>query len=175
MENSLQARSGKGYDVKQNTDGTIDICFRQQILDPAMTGIVVLPVLFFTSCSGIFGVSNTFGMPGGIITSIVLIAAIFIAGYFGVGFFNSKEAEIKIIPGQRIEFGRHALNKSAIEKIGVQAGSMGANRFKVFALAGGEKIFITEFIPSATAKAIQDGIQEFLNRTQPVWVVPVPS
>lgn len=165
MENSLKAASGKGYDLKQNTDGTIEISFHQQILDPAMTAIVVLPVLFFSSCSGIFGLGNTYGIPGGIMVSILLIAAIFIAGYFGIGFFNRQESRIKIIPGQGIEFGNRVLNKSDIERIGMQAGNMGANRFKVFALAGGEKIFITEFISSAIAKAIKEGIQEHLHKT----------
>jgi hypothetical protein len=165
MENSANASSGKGYDLKQNTDGTIDICFRQQTLDPAMTTIFILPILFFSSCSGIFGVENTFGMPGGIIVSLFLIAAIFIAGYLALGFFNSKKSSIRIIPGQGIEFGSHTLAKPDIEKISLQAGNIGVNRFRVYALAGGEKIFITEYVSAAMAKAIQSGVQECLNKT----------
>lgn len=165
MGNSLKATSGKGYDLKQSTDGTIEICFQQQILDPAMTGFVVLPVLFFSACLGVFGMGNTFAIPGGIISLIFLIVAISIVGYVGIGFFNRQQSSIKIIPGKGIEFGSHVLNKSDIQSIGLQAGNMGANRFKVFTLAKGEKIFITEFVPSATAKAIQSGIQECLNKT----------
>jgi hypothetical protein len=163
MENSLKAKSGKGYDLKQNTDGTIEINFQQQILDPAMTGFVVLPVLFFSACMGIFGLGNTFAIPGGIPFLVFLIAAISIAGYMGVGFFNRQQSGIKITPGKGVEFGSHVLNKSDIQSVGLQAGSMGTNRFKVFTLVKGEKIFITEFVSSATARAIQSGIQECLN------------
>jgi hypothetical protein len=163
MENSAKASSGKGYDLKQNTDGTIEIGFRQQILDPAMMTLFILPI--FTSCSGIFAVGNTFGMPGGIIASIFLVAAVFVAGSMGIRFFNNKKSSIKIIPGQGIEFGSHAMTQSEIEKIGMEAGNIGAMRFRVYALAGGEKIFITEYVSAAMAKAIQGGIQEHLNKT----------
>jgi hypothetical protein len=104
-------------------------------------------------------------MPGGDIVSILLIAAIFIAGYLLLGFFNSKESRIKIIPGQGIEFGSHALTKSNIEKIGLQAGNIGANCFRVYALAEGEQVFITEFVSAVIARAIQGAIQEYLNKT----------
>lgn len=163
MRNIFKAASGKGYELNRNTDGTIDIRFRQQIMDPAMMTIFIFPTLFFTSCSGVFAVGNTYGMPGGIITAIFLLAAVFIAGYIGIGFFNSKESRIKIIPGQAIEFGNQTLTRSDIEKIGTQSGNMGANSFRVYALAGGEKIFITEYVPAAMARAIQNGIQEHLN------------
>lgn len=164
MENSMKATSGKGYDLNRNTDGTIDIRFRQQTIDPAMVTIFILPTLFFTSCSGVFAVDNTFGMPGGIITSIILLVAILVAGYVGVGFYNNQESRIRIIPGQGIEFGTRALNNAEIEKIAMQAGSVGANCFRVYALAGGEKIFVTEYVTAAMAKAIQDGIQEHLGK-----------
>jgi hypothetical protein len=164
MENTLNAKSGKGYDLKQNEDGTIEISYQQQILDPAMTGFVVLPVLFFSTCMGIFGLGNTFAIPGGIPLLIFLIAAISIAGYIGVVFFNRQQSSIKITPRKEVEFGNHVLNVSDIQSVGLQAGSMGANRFKVFTLTKGEKIFITEFVSSATARAIQSGIQECLNK-----------
>ena len=165
MENSAKVTPGNGYELKQNTDGTIDICFRQQILDPAMTALFILPVLFFTSCSGIFALGNTFGMPGGLVVSLLLIAGVFIAGCMGLGYFNSKKVGIKIIPGQGIEFGSHALARPDIESICLQAGNIGAKRFRVFALSGGEKIFITEYVSAAMARLIQSRIQEHLNIT----------
>lgn len=79
MKNSAKATSVRESESRQNADGTIDICFCQQVMDPAMMALFILPVMFFTSCSGIFAVDNTFGMPGGIIVSMVLIAAVFIA------------------------------------------------------------------------------------------------
>jgi hypothetical protein len=164
MENSAKATSGKGYESKRNTDGTIDICFRQQILDPAMTALFILPVLFFSSCSGIFAVGNTFGMPGGIVVSIILIVALFIAGYFGLGFFNSRKSMIKIMPGRGIEFGGHVLDNSDMERVGLQAGNMGAKSFRVYALSGSEKMFITEYVSAAIARAIQGEIQEHMNK-----------
>jgi hypothetical protein len=164
MENSIKATPRKKYGPKQNADGTIDICFRQQIIDPAMVILFLLPSLLFTSCSGIFAVDNTFGIPGGITSSIVLIVVLCLAGYKGIELFNSKEASIKIIPGKGIEFGSHALANSEVEKIGMQAGNIGANRFRVYALTGGEKIFMTEYVSASIAKAIQSGIQDCLGK-----------
>lgn len=66
---------------------------------------------------------------------------------------------------QGIEFGNQALPQSDIEKIGMEAGNLGTMRFRVYALAGGEKIFITEYVSAATARAIQSGIQEHLNKS----------
>jgi hypothetical protein len=165
MENSLKASSGKELSSNQNADGTIDMYFRQQTIDPSMVVLFLLPSLLFTSCSGVFAVDNTFGIPGGVIPSLVLIAIICIAGYIGVGFFNNKNASLKIIPGQGIDFGGHALAKSAVEKIGMQAGNIGAKCFRVYALAGGEKIFITEYVSASTAKALQSGIQEYMGKS----------
>ena len=164
MENSFKATSGKGYDSNQNADGTIDICFRQQIMDPAMMVIFIFPIFFATSCSGIFGLENTYGMPGGAITSFLLLVVVSIAGYKAIEFFNSKKTSIKIIPGQGIEFGGRTLANSAIEKIGTQAGNKSGKSCRVYALVGGEKIFITEFTSSAVATAIQSGIQECLKK-----------
>jgi hypothetical protein len=164
MENSAKVTSAQEYDLSNNADGSIDICFRQQVLDPSMTAIVILPVLFFTSCSGVFAVGNAYGIPGGIVVSILLIVAIFFASYVGLGYLNSKDARIRIIPGQGIEFGGRVLQIASIERIGTQAGNMGAKSFRVYALAGGEKKFITEYVTVAIAKAIQSEIQERLNK-----------
>jgi hypothetical protein len=64
MENSAQATPSKEYDLNSNTDGSIDISFSHQIMDPAMMTLFIFPILFFTSCSGILAVDNTFGIPG---------------------------------------------------------------------------------------------------------------
>jgi hypothetical protein len=164
MNNSLKTAFNKEYDSKINSDGTIDITYSQQIIDPSMVVLFLLPSLFFSSCSGIFAVDNTFGIPGGIITSIVLIIALFIAGYIGVGLVNNKKANLKIIPGQGVEFGSHSLVKSEVDKIGLQSGSIGAHCFKVYALAGSEKIYVTEYVSASVAKAIQRILQESLSK-----------
>jgi len=165
MKNSLKAASGKEYKSSQNPDGTIEISFSQQIIDPAMVVLFLLPSLLFSSCSGIFAVDNTFGIPGGITSSLVLIVLFCIAGYKGIGFFNNKKAKIKIISGQGIEFGNQVLANSDVNKIGLQAGNIGANCFRVYALAGDEKIFITEYVSASIAKAIQSGIQEHMGKS----------
>jgi len=150
--------------INQNADGSKVINYSQQIIDPAMVTIFLLPSLFFTSCSGIFAVDNTFGIPGSVEMSIVLIFVIFIAAWFVVKHFNNKAASITIVPDQGVVFGDMKLSFAAIKKIGMEAASIGKNCFRVYAMSGDDKIFITEYVSASSAKAIMSGIQEQLGK-----------
>jgi len=158
----MEASETKGTVINQNTDGSKDIHYSQQIIDPAMVSIFLLPSLFFTSCSGIFAVDNTFGIPGSVELSIVLIFVIFIAAWFVVRHFNNKAAHITIVPGQGLVFGDMKLSFAAIKKIGMEAASIGKNCFRIYAMSGDDKIFITEYVSAGSAKEILSGIQEHL-------------
>lgn len=166
MKSTLDSSAGKEYELSKAADGTIAVYFRQQTMDPVMITFFVLPVLFFTSCSGVFAVSNTFGVFNGMIPTLIVFALVLAAGYAGVWSFNNRKVCMTIVPGQGVECGDRKLAYADIERVGAQTSTMGKNGFRVYAQVGGEKVFITEYMPFARAEALQDVMQQYRDLNQ---------